>query len=309
MEYPCPLCGSPESRTIEILPYALLRRLYRKFLNIDPGDQNFPAIELKACARCDLRFYAPPLIGDEGFYESLQKIDWYYLADKEEYEFAARHVSAKDRVLEVGVGRGAFAQKIDPQSYEGLELSETAVKMARQLGLRVSRRSIEEHAKDHAGSYDVVCSFQVLEHVADTRSFLESSLHCLRPGGKLIQSVPREDGFVGRQSNNVLNLPPHHATRWTDRALRAVGTLFELEIVDFGHETLSDLHIRGYSTALIENSVNSFLGRPQRSLDSRFASLFAKASIRVGSLFLERGLRNAALRPAGHSATVVYRKP
>jgi SAM-dependent methyltransferase len=175
MEYSCPLCGSSESRTIEELPYALLRRLYRKLFDIDTGDQSFSAIELKACGRCGLRFYTPPLIGDEGFYESLQKIDWYYLADKEEYEFAARHVSRKDHVLEVGVGRGAFAQKITPASYEGLELSETAVNMARQLGLKVSRRSIEEHAKDHAGSYDVVCSFQVLEHVADTKSFLESS--------------------------------------------------------------------------------------------------------------------------------------
>jgi hypothetical protein len=88
-----------------------------------------------------------------------------------------------------------------------------------------------------------------------------------------------------------------------------VGTLFELEIVDFGHETLSDLHLRGYSTALIEDSVNRLLGRRQRSLDSLFASLFAKAPIRVASLILERGLRTVALRPGGHSVTVVYRKP
>jgi SAM-dependent methyltransferase len=304
----CPLCQSSENRTLESLPYALLRRLYLKLLDIDLGDRGFSAIELRACERCDLRFYAPPFIGDEGFYESLQRLDWYYLAEKEEYEFAARHISAKDRVLEVGMGRGAFAQRIRPDSYEGLELSEAAVDMARQRGLKVGKRNIEDHAKDHPDSYDVVCSFQVLEHIADTKSFLESSLRCLKPGGKLIQSVPREDGFVGRQSNNILNMPPHHATRWTDRALRAVGTLFGLEVVDFGYEALSDLHIRGYSTALIENSLNSLLGRPQLSLDSTFASWFAKAPIRAASLFLEGGLRVAALRPAGHSVTVVYRK-
>lgn len=309
MEYPCPLCRSCESISVETLPYPLLRKLYRRFFEIDLGDQAFSAIELRLCGRCDLRFFAPPFIGDEKFYESLQKIPWYYLAEKEEYEFAARHISAKDRVLEVGVGRGAFAEKIEAGSYEGLELSEAAVNMARQRGLNVNKRSIEEHAKDHAGRYDVVCSFQVLEHIIDVRSFLQSSLLCLKPGGKLIQSVPREDGFVGQQSNNVLNMPPHHATRWTDRALRKVASLFQLEVVDVGYDTLSDLHIRSYSTALIENSINSFLGRTNRSLDPSFASFFAKAPIRFFSLLLERGLGNAALRPPGHSVTAVYRKP
>jgi len=308
MTYLCPLCKSPENRPIEELHYALLRRLYRKLLQIDLGDQRFAVIELRACGRCDLRFYTPPFIGDEGFYDSLQRFDWYYLEEKDEYDFAARHISATDRVLEVGIGHGAFAEKIPSESYEGLELSEAAVNMARQRGCKVARHSIQEHAKEHVGAYDVVCSFQVLEHIADTKSFLESSLKCLRKGGKMIQSVPREDGFVGRQSNNILNMPPHHATRWTDRALREVGELFKLEIVAVGHEPLSDLHIRGYSTALVENSLNEFLGRPQRTLDLRFASVIAKAPIRLASLFLERGLRSTALRPSGHSATVVYRK-
>jgi 2-polyprenyl-3-methyl-5-hydroxy-6-metoxy-1,4-benzoquinol methylase len=283
--------------------------LFRQNHDIDIGSHDFSSIELRACERCDLRFYAPPLVGDEKFYESLQRLDFYYLSEKQEYDFAARHISSEDRVLEVGAGSGAFAGKIRAGFYEGIELSGAAVDSARQRGLKMSKRSIADHAKDHAGCYDVVCAFQVLEHIEDTRSFLESSVGCLKPGGKLIQSVPREDGFVGQQHNNILNMPPHHATRWTERALRSVGALFELEIVEIGYDLLSDLHLRGYSTTLIENALNGFLGRAQRSLDSSFASWFVKAPIRIASLFLERGLRVAALRPAGHSITVVYRKP
>ena len=136
MTYLCPLCKSPENRPIEELHYALLRRLYRKLLQIDLGDQRFAVIELRACGRCDLRFYTPPFIGDEGFYDSLQRFDWYYLEEKDEYDFAARHISATDRVLEVGIGHGAFAEKIPSESYEGLELSEAAVNMARQRGCK-----------------------------------------------------------------------------------------------------------------------------------------------------------------------------
>jgi SAM-dependent methyltransferase len=305
----CPLCCSSHTSVIETLPFAQLRRLYLKQMSIDLGNQEFAAIDLRKCEDCDLRFYDPALIGDERFYESLQKFDWYYLSEKPEYEFAARYISSQDRVLELGVGRAAFAAKITPKSYAGLELSEAAANQARERGLQVHKCSIEEHAQDHADSYDVVCSFQVLEHIADTRSFIESSLRCLKRGGKLIQSVPREDSFIGRQCNNVLNMPPHHATRWTDKALRSVAELFHLQVEAFGYDALSDSHVRAYSVALIENSMNRVLGRRQHPLDAVLGSVLVKAPVRLLSLFLERGLMDKALRPAGHSVTVVYRKP
>lgn len=291
-----------------MLPFELLRRLYRKQLKIDL-EEDLAAIELRRCGACDLRFYVPALSGDERFYESLQKFDWYYVPDKDEYSFAAQFISSKDHVLEIGGGRGAFAAKIGPRSYEGLELSEAAATQARERGVQVRKCSIEEHSQDHAESYDVVCSFQVLEHIANTRSFIESSLKCLKRGGRLIHSVPWEDGFTGRQSNNVLNMPPHHATRWTDKALRSVAELFDLQVVAFGHEVLSDLHVRAYSVTLIENCLNSVLGRSHRTLDAALASVVVKAPVRLLSLFLETGLKDTTLRPAGHSITVVYQKP
>jgi SAM-dependent methyltransferase len=294
---------------MERLPFALLRRLYQKQVKVDLEDLALAAIELKKCDACDLRFYVPAISGDERFYESLQKFDWYYAVEKPEYEFAAQYISSEDRVLEVGAGRGAFSAKIKPKSYEGLELSEAAAQQARQRGIQVHKRSLEEHSVDHENGYDVVCSFQVLEHIPETRSFIELSLRCLKRGGRLICSVPWEDGFTGRQSNNVLNMPPHHATRWTDKALGHVAELFDLQVIAIGYDVLSDLHIRGYSTTLIENSFNGVLGRRHRTLDGVLSSILIKAPVRFLSLFLETGLQDRALRPAGHSVTMVYQKP
>jgi len=277
-------------------------------MKLDLGDQTFDAIELKRCEACDLRFYVPEFSGDEKFYESLQKFDWYYMSEKQEYDFAAQYVTSEDRVLELGVGRGAFAAKIKPKSYVGLEFSEAAAHLARKHGVVVHKCSIEEYAIDHTGDYDVVCSFQVLEHIVDPGSFIKSSLKCLRTGGKMIHSVPWEDGFIGTQSNNVLNMPPHHATRWSDKALQNLAELFNLQVVAVGYEMLSDLHIRAYSTALIENAMNRCLRRRHRTLDPTTNSLLVKAPVRALSLFLERGLKCPALRPAGHSVTVVYKK-
>jgi 2-polyprenyl-3-methyl-5-hydroxy-6-metoxy-1,4-benzoquinol methylase len=294
---------------METLPFGLLRKLYWKQLKVEvKGPQGLSSIDLRRCDICDLRFYVPALAGDERFYESLQQFGWYYLSEKEEFEFAARYISAEDRVLEVGAGRGAFAMKISTSSYEGLEFSDAAVELARKQGLAVHKASIEEYAKTHAGAYDVVCSFQVLEHVADTRSFLEAALRCLKKGGRLIHSVPWEGGFLGRQSNNVLNMPPHHVTRWTTAALQKLTEIFDLQVVAFGYDRLSDLHLRGYSTALVENCLNSMLGRETRTLDSVLQSVFIKVPVRLLSIFLEKGLQNKDLRPAGHSVTVVYQK-
>jgi len=305
----CPLCCSSNTAVVEKLPFALIRRLYRRMLKVDLEKRELTTIELRQCRACDLRFYVPAVSGDERFYDSLQKFDWYYVSEKPEYEFAARYISSEDRVLEVGAGRGAFSGKIKPKSYEGLELSEAAAQQAQQRGIQVHKRSLAEHSTEHENAYDVVCSFQVLEHIPDTRSFIELSLRCLKRGGKLIYSVPWEDGFTGRQSNNVLNMPPHHATRWSDKALGHVAELFNLQVIAIGYDVLSDLHIRAFSTTLIENSLNRTLGRRHRTLDGVFSSILVKAPVRLLSLFLETGLQDKTLRPAGHSVTMVYQKP
>jgi 2-polyprenyl-3-methyl-5-hydroxy-6-metoxy-1,4-benzoquinol methylase len=305
----CPLCRSNQTTTVETLPFALLRKLYWKQLKVEVKEvQGLSTIDLRRCEACALKFYVPAMEGDQRFYEALQHFDWYYLADKQEFKFAAQHISTHDRILEVGAGWGAFANKINASAYEGLEFSDAAVELARQRGLALHKASIEEYAKSHANSYDVVCSFQVLEHVADARGFIEASLRCLKKGGKLIQSVPWEDGFLGRQSNNVLNMPPHHVTRWSKVALEKLAEIFDLRVLAFGFDELSDLHLRGYSTALVESCLNRVLGRETRALDSMLQSVFIKAPVRLASIFLEKGLQNKGLRPAGHSATVVYEK-
>jgi 2-polyprenyl-3-methyl-5-hydroxy-6-metoxy-1,4-benzoquinol methylase len=308
MTIECPLCRSLSNSRIELLEPRLLSRLYKTRLGIDLSGTNGDQIELRACACCDLKFYHPTVAGEEKFYESLQRFDWYYLADKEEYDIAAQYVTDGSSVLEIGVGYGAFATKIKAKSYVGLELSDSAITVARRQGLSVHKGSVEEYCTKHGGEYDVVCSFQVLEHVANPRSFVEASLRCLRPGGKLIQSVPSENSFLGQEVNNILNMPPHHVTRWTDTALLRLAELFDLAVVELRHDTLSDRHIQPYVISQVNKSLKRICGLKHRSLDPRFATLFARATVRGLSLFPELHLRFQRSRPAGHSVTAIYVK-
>src|SRR5690606_18745913 len=148
------------------------------------------------CPQCDLRFFLPAVAGNADFYRQLQRIPWYYVEEKQEYEIAARYIEATDAILEVGAGRGVFSRRIRCSSYRGLETSPDAIAAAKQEGVELLQEDLETHGAQRHGQYDVVCAFQVLEHVPSPREFLQSARSCLREGGKLIIAVPSEDSFA-----------------------------------------------------------------------------------------------------------------
>lgn len=309
MTQACPLCGSQRLSVWGRLAARDLERIYRRAfgLAIDPLTARHDEIRLLRCADCDLGHFTPAIAGDVRFYEALESFEWYYTESKPEFDFASKFVLEADDVLEIGCGAGHFARKIRCRSYLGLELTSLAAQRARAGGLRVLEESVEAHAAAHPGSYDVVCAFQVLEHVPQTASFLRAALHCLRPGGKLIVSVPSADGYVGRAKNNCLNLPPHHVTWWSDDALKSLGRVLDLEMTRLEHEPLADQHLEAYAHTLISSAIDQ--PPPNRSLVD--LSLKGRVVFRLASLavpLLARGLRACGLQPPGHSVTVVYRR-
>ena len=71
--------------------------------------------------------------------------------------------------------------------------------------------------------FDVVCAFQVLEHVADPLAFIAEAKARLNPGGLLFIGVPNRESYVGRLRDFPLDMPPHHVMRWSRRALAALA--------------------------------------------------------------------------------------
>ena len=119
-------------------------------------------------------------------------------------------------MLEVGCGRGAFASLLKAQQpsvrYRGLEFNQAAVQAACAAGHDVVCRTLSDGAAQRPGHHDLVCHFQVLEHVPDPLAFTRDSVAARRPGGLLLVAVPAEDRFIGQQRDAWLNMPPHHLT-------------------------------------------------------------------------------------------------
>ena len=257
----CPMChGSDTQVTDHVSVQTLIAGYGRDALAVDVAALFAGAggaagnITLNHCGSCDLKWYSPQVAGDGPFYVALQKHAWYYQPDKPEYSFACTHVPEGARVLEVGCGRGAFREFLPARlTYRGLEFNTGAVQMARERGLDVQIRAIENEAQAAPASCDVVCHFQVLEHVSDPAGFMQACAAALRPGGTFIVAVPAEDSFVGLAESAWLNMPPHHLTRWSDRALANALAAVGVEMQAVWHEPVADIH-RNWHEAVLTNA-------------------------------------------------------
>lgn len=223
-----------------------LSKKYLRFLNVDT--KRFfknQSIQLCKCLDTGVKFYFPhQLAGDDEFYEDLARIDWYYQKWKWEYKITEKLLKQDDRVLEIGCGNGAFLERINDQvKYSiGLELNGRAVISAKQKGLNVENVLIQDFAQVNKDDFDVVCSFQVLEHIADVKSFIESSLMVLKVGGRMIVAVPNNEALFFKYQENlttqyelqqrtlIMNKPPHHMILWDERSLRNLKKIFPLEV-------------------------------------------------------------------------------
>ena len=85
------------------------------------------------------------------------------------YEVAARTLGPDDRVLDIGFGEG-YASAILPGAYVGVELDPDLVAHARARYAGRFETYDGRHLPD--GPFDLVVSFQVIEHVHDVDSWL-----------------------------------------------------------------------------------------------------------------------------------------
>lgn len=133
------------------------------------------------------------------------------------------------RVLEIGCGQGAVGARLAARHrYTGVELDGASVAVAREraggLGARLVHgplRSIDD------GGFDLVCAFEVIEHIDDDAAALAEWVARLRPGGTLLLSTPAWPSRYGAMDEAV-----GHYRRYEPDAL--AGMLGQAGLVDVG---------------------------------------------------------------------------
>ncbi len=237
-----PITGKDNVRVVDTYAVDDIIRLYHEQESVDV-EQYFThgdTLYLLECPDIGYRFYYPfETAGGAEFYQALDRSAQergigYDREVGEDHELALTEIVSHDSILEIGCNTGMFlesAAKIT-KNVVGLDFNSAAVEKAVSKGVTAINQSIEEYADKHSGQYDVVCAFQVFEHLARIGPMLTAMLKALKPAGKLIMSVPNNEPYFQRFNKyDTLNMPPHHAGLWNLDAFRRLAHEFGMTLV------------------------------------------------------------------------------
>lgn len=141
------------------------------------------------------------------------------------WRYILRRVMEQDEpwsLLDIGAGNGYFVALAEREfgvRASGIEISAAETRFAHEvLGVEL----LNEDIARHMGSYDVVTCFNVLEHVADPRTFLADAGARVKPGGLLVLTTPNPGCIHARvrgiQRWNMVD-PPHHINLFSRKSL------------------------------------------------------------------------------------------
>jgi 2-polyprenyl-3-methyl-5-hydroxy-6-metoxy-1,4-benzoquinol methylase len=97
------------------------------------------------------------------------------------------------RCLELGGGRGEFAQVLTSKGYDValVDASETNIRLAREAGYEAYERDLNEDlGLFESESFEGAVMLDVIEHVVRAEDLVEETFRVLKPGGFLLLSTP-----------------------------------------------------------------------------------------------------------------------
>ncbi|MCX2976864.1 bifunctional 2-polyprenyl-6-hydroxyphenol methylase/3-demethylubiquinol 3-O-methyltransferase UbiG [Candidatus Marimicrobium litorale] len=127
---------------------------------------------------------------------------------------------AGNRLVDVGCGGGILAESMAQRgaAVTGIDMGEAPLSVARMHGLESGvevnyRQSTAENlAAEEAGTYDIACCLEMLEHVPDPGAVIAACAALTRPGGSLYFSTinrnPKAFAFAIVGAEHILKLLP-----------------------------------------------------------------------------------------------------
>lgn len=121
-------------------------------------------------------------------------------------------------ILDIGSGAGGTLRELETYGPAvGVDISPRAVDCCRRRGCRRLVRVGEGSLPFAAASFDLLIALDVIEHIGDDRAALKDYRRLLRPGGRLLLTVPAYRWLWSW--HDQVN---HHRRRYTRRSLGKV---------------------------------------------------------------------------------------
>jgi len=149
---------------------------------------------------------------------------WWYRARRDILaDFLTRegHLPKDARILEIGCGTGHNLPMLAQfGTVEAIEIDPAAREIASQrLGQPVGSAPLPALTGVERGAYDLVAVLDVVEHIEDDVAALKAMAQCLKPGGKILITVPAHQWLWS--AHDTVN---HHHRRYSKASLaKAIG--------------------------------------------------------------------------------------
>jgi SAM-dependent methyltransferase len=290
VEISCALCGSavpsrvryPERIQDTPIDFAARKK---------PSRQHFRVVE---CQGCGLVYSTPILSPDviDRLYRDSPFIQEEQVGNMgRDYQDQVRRIlpmlPLKQRLLEIGCANGFFLQLAQELGFREVWGVEPGAEAVRRADPAIRARIVNAHFSADlfpAESFDVVCCFQVLDHLLSPNTVLADVHRLLRPGGLVL----------------LIN---HNIRSWFPRLLGERSPMYDIEhIYLFDKQTVQQLlHKNGFEPVTVHNTSNSYT----LSYAVKMFPLPRLLKRCLGWLMDRTGLGSWRLRlPAGNMATV-----
>lgn len=232
---------------------------------------------------------------------ALDQTHWWYVARRQILsDLIAREVRppAAARILEIGCGTGHNFPVFTPfGTLDAMEIDEAARAIATQrLGRPVGAAPLPELPGIADASYDLIALLDVLEHIEGDLAALASIRSKLRPGGKILLTVPA-NAWMWSAHDTV----HHHFRRYNQKTLSALIAQAGLRI-----DMISHFNSLLFPLAATVRLVGKMSGReeaddaqPAAPVNALLTKLFACERHLVGRLPLPFGVSLVAILSDG----------
>jgi SAM-dependent methyltransferase len=165
---------------------------------------------------------------DEYFFNATIEHFWIVRRFLVAQKLAGQELRSAVRIAEFGCGNGVVQRQIEIQygrGVDGFDLNDFALRHNMSHIGRVCCYDIHERLPEYRERYDLILLLDVLEHIEHERSFLESVLFHLRPGGSVLINVP-----AGQYLYSQYDRAQGHYRRYSASRLKSVAEQSRLRI-------------------------------------------------------------------------------
>jgi SAM-dependent methyltransferase len=232
----------------------------------------------------------------------LDELHWWYRARHDVLQsLIERTVQPRPnaKIIEIGCGTGHnFAMLSRFGKIDALEIDPAARSIAeKRLGRRVSTAELPDLTAIPRRHYDLIAALDVVEHVTDDRAAIMALASCLKPGGKLLLTVPAHQWMWS--AHDELN---HHKRRYSKRGLVRLfdESSLQLQSIGYFNSLLFPLAVAARMTAKLIGGGREDDKLPPKPVNALFNRIFAAERHLVGRVPLPVGLSLFAVAAADH---------